>query len=302
MTNVMLEELLPTRFAQTSVPSSAAPGCLVRIYPNEGLGKMVSITGGRVLVGRDPLAQLSIEDDSVSRRHATIEHANGFDTVQDLESTNGTWVNDHRIFARKLEPGDRVRFGNQIFTYLSASSLEAQYHESVYKIMTTDGLTCVYNKRFLQEALERELSRVRRRKSQLSVLMMDLDKFKTINDTHGHLAGDAVLVEFTRRATACLAGDEILARFGGEEFALVVPDASVAEATQLAESIRMAVRSQPVCFEGTQIPITVSIGVAEFPGDEASTANTLLESADQMLYLAKTSGRNKVCFAGVDEL
>ncbi len=108
MTNVMLEELLPARFAQTSVPSSAAPGCLVRIYPNEGLGKMASITGGRVLVGRDPLAQLSIEDDSVSRRHATIEHADGFDTVQ--------------------------------------------------------------------EALERELSRVRRRKSQLSVLMMDLDK------------------------------------------------------------------------------------------------------------------------------
>ncbi len=159
--------------------------------------------------------------------------------------------------------------------------------------MTTDGLTCVYNKRFLQEALERELSRVRRRKSQLSVLMMDLDKFKTINDTHGHLAGDAVLVEFTQRATSCLAGDEILARFEGEEFALVVPDASVAEATQLAESIRMAVRSQPVCFEGTQIPITVSIGVAEFPGDESSTANTLLESADQMLYLKKRQDEAK---------
>ena len=214
--------------------------------------------------------------------------------VQDLESTNGTWVNEQRILAKRLEPGDRVRFGNQVFTYLSASSIEAQYHESVYKMMTTDGLTQVHNKRFLLESLGRELVRVRRRQSPICVLMMDIDHFKSVNDRFGHLAGDAVLVEFSRRVASVLEGDELLARYGGEEFTLVMADTSPEEAVQTAEKIRAAVSNSPVCFDGDQIALTVSIGVAEFSADAVCDATALLESADQMLYLAKTSGRNQV--------
>lgn len=293
MRNVV-EELLPTRFSQGSVPATGAPGCLVRIYPSEGMGQLVTLNGETLLVGRDPNAQLSIEDVSVSRRHAVIENHDGADVVQDLESTNGTWVNDLRVLARRLEPGDRLRFGNQIFTYLSASSLEAQYHESVYKIMTTDGLTQAYNKRFLMESVDREISRARRRNSPLSLLMMDLDKFKAINDTHGHLAGDAVLVEFTQRATSVLHGDETLARFGGEEFALLLPDTSSEEATQIAESVRQVVANGPVSFDGIQIPITVSIGVAEFTAEQFVDVDEFLSMADRRLYAAKASGRNRV--------
>jgi diguanylate cyclase (GGDEF)-like protein len=252
------------------------------------------LTGGRVLVGRDPLAQLSIEDESVSRRHALIESTPEGDNVQDLESTNGIWVNEQRVLAKRLEPGDRVRFGNQIFTYLSASSIEAQYHESVYKMMTTDGLTQVHNKRFLLESLERELVRVRRRRSPLCVLMMDIDHFKSVNDRYGHLAGDAVLVEFSRRVASVLEGDELLARYGGEEFTLVMADTVSEEAVQIAEKIRAAVSNGPVCFDGDQIALTVSIGVAQFPAEADCDASALLESADQMLYLAKSSGRNQV--------
>ncbi len=297
MPNQLVEELVPTRFSQTQSKesiSSEKPGSLVRIYPNQGIGKLVSLCADGTLVGRDLQAQLSIEDDSVSRRHAIIQHIEGADSVQDLESTNGTWVNDQRVTVRVLIQGDRVRFGNQIFTYLSASSLEAQYHESVYKMMTTDGLTQVYNKRYLLETLERELSRAARRRSPLCVLMMDLDKFKSINDTWGHLAGDAVLTEFSRRVGSVLQGDEVLARFGGEEFSLLVPDTSLEEATQIAENVRAAVASSPVTFEDTKIPITVSIGVAQFSADLPPSSSSLLEEADRMLYLAKTSGRNQV--------
>ncbi len=290
----VLEELLPTRFSQAPKTEPDSSGCLVRIYPSQGLGQLVTLTGGHVLVGRDPLAQLSIEDESVSRRHALIESTSEGDIVQDLESTNGTWVNEQRVLAKRLEPGDRVRFGNQIFTYLSASSIEAQYHESVYKMMTTDGLTQVHNKRFLLETLERELVRVRRRQSPMCVLMMDIDHFKSVNDRYGHLAGDAVLVEFSRRVASVLEGDELLARYGGEEFTLVMADTTPEEAVQTAEKIRAAVSNGPVCFDGDQISLTVSIGVAEFPADTVCDATALLESADQMLYLAKTSGRNQV--------
>lgn len=293
-----LEELLPTRFSAgtRNLPgqSTNAPGCLVRIYPTEGLGQLFRLQDGRISVGRDPSADLCIEEESASRRHAFIEHINGVDTVQDLESTNGTWVNDLRVLAKNLSPGDRLRFGSQIFTYLSASSLEAQYHESVFKIMTTDGLTRTYNKRFLLESLDRELLRCRRRGLKLSVLMMDIDHFKKVNDTWGHLAGDTILTEFASRAGSVLQGDEVLARYGGEEFALVVPDADLEEAVQIAENIRQVVSNAPVSFDGEQIPITVSIGVAEFAADSTIDSIGLLDSADRMLYLAKSSGRNQV--------
>ncbi len=294
MSELVVEEILPTKFTKSEIHATSSPGYLVRIYPAEGLGKLTSLASGKVLIGRDPNAHVCLEEESVSRRHAIIVNQDGVDTVQDLESTNGTWVNDQRVLAKRLEPGDRLRFGNQIFNYLSASSLEAQYHESVYKMMTTDGLTLAYNRRFLLESLEREIARVRRRNAPLCVLMMDLDKFKSINDTYGHLAGDKVLVEFARRAAAMLSGDEMLARYGGEEFALVLPDTSLKEATQIAELLRLAVANTPVFFEDTRISITVSIGVAQFDHESSSSVSTFLASADQMLYLAKNSGRNQV--------
>jgi diguanylate cyclase (GGDEF)-like protein len=299
MSSVAAEQI-PTRFSMGAAGGrtcDSRPGSLVRIYPAEGLGQLISLSDGSVLVGRDPAAQLSIDDDSVSRRHALLEHMRGVDVVQDLGSTNGTWVNEQKISVWTLEAGDRLRFGKQIFTYLSGSSLEAQYHESVYRMMTTDGLTQAHNRRFLLDALEREVSRARRRQSSVSVLMMDIDRFKAVNDTWGHLAGDAVLVEFVKRAGSILQGGETLARFGGEEFALLLPDTSLSEAAQIAENIRAAVSLAPVRFEAQEIPLTVSIGVAELTACRVTTVSALLEAADQMLYLAKSSGRNQVKFS-----
>jgi diguanylate cyclase (GGDEF)-like protein len=299
MSSVAAEQI-PTRFSMGAAGGrtcDSRPGSLVRIYAAEGLGQLISLSDGSVLVGRDPAAQLSIDDDSVSRRHALLEHMRGVDVVQDLGSTDGTWVNEQKISVWTLEAGDRLRFGKQIFTYLSGSSLEAQYHESVYRMMTTDGLTQAHNRRFLLDALEREVSRARRRQSSVSVLMMDIDRFKAVNDTWGHLAGDAVLVEFVKRAGSILQGGETLARFGGEEFALLLPDTSLSEAAQIAENIRAAVSLAPVRFEAQEIPLTVSIGVAELTACRVTTVSALLEAADQMLYLAKSSGRNQVKFS-----
>ncbi len=298
MNAVTMELLTRTRYAGSGAnrDTTSAPGCLVRIYPAAGLGQVLTLTEKSILIGRDPAAQLSIDDDSVSRRHARIDqHASGH-IVTDLGSTNGTYVSEARVTTQILAAGDRIRFGQQIFNYLSASSIEAQYHESVYRMMITDGLTQTRNRRFLMESLERELIRADRRKSPVCVLMMDLDRFKSVNDNWGHLAGDAVLVAFVQRTLSLLQGDDILARYGGEEFALMLPDTPGGEACLLAESIRRTIEHAPVQFDSHEIPVTVSIGVAEFQGNNIRDADDLLAVADQMLYVAKQSGRNQIRF------
>jgi two-component system cell cycle response regulator len=145
-----------------------------------------------------------LDDDSVSRRHASLEQVAGAYILTDRGSTNGTYVNDERIEQRKLRTGDRLRFGNQIVKFLATDHVEVEYHETVYKIMTTDGLTQAYNRRYFLEVIEREFYRAKRTGRPLSVLMVDVDLFKKINDTYGHLAGDEVLGELCRRINGVL--------------------------------------------------------------------------------------------------
>jgi diguanylate cyclase (GGDEF)-like protein len=272
--------------------AQAGANWLVRIYPADAIGELVDITDDRLLIGRDESCGLVLNDDSVSRRHALLEKtADGF-LVTDLDSTNGTYVNDERIASRHLASGDRLRLGNQIFKLLVADQLEAQYYETVYKMMTTDGLTQVYNKRYLLDVLDRELARAQRTGHPLSVLLLDLDHFKTVNDSYGHLAGDDVLQELCRRTRALLRSDELLARYGGEEFAVVLADCSATQARQVAERIRQITSASAFQTEGAAISVTVSIGLA-CSQDEHSVSD-LLDRGDKNLYAAKRAGRNRV--------
>ncbi len=270
---------------------------LVRIHPVSGVEPPVELGPTPMLVGRDGPCGLTLCDDSVSRRHAVLEPLEGGHRVTDLGSTNGTYVNERRVaLSQSLQPGDRVRFGNQIFKYLGSEGVEAQYHEVVFKLMTTDGLTGVHNKRYLLEALQRELHQSRRTKTHLAVMMLDLDKFKSINDAHGHLAGDAVLVEFAQRAQSVLRSGDLLARYGGEEFAMLLSRTELDEAVQIAERVRQLTAATPVRFERHNIPITVSIGVSCQSFESDPSPADLLAVADQCLYAAKNAGRNQVLF------
>ena len=293
-----MSEFLATRFSKSygaSAADCAAACLLVRIYPVNGIEQPLELTNEPVLVGRESNSSLTLSDDSVSRRHAIIEpHGEGH-LVSDLGSTNGTYVNEQRILeSHQLNTGDRIRFGNQIFKYLSADRVEAKYHEVIFKLMTTDGLTSVHNKRYLLETLEREIQQSHRAQSPLCVMMLDLDKFKTVNDTYGHLAGDAVLVEFARRAKAALRSGDLLARYGGEEFAMLLTRTTLEDAVQIAERIRQSTADVPVEFEEHLIPITVSIGIGCHLGSSECHSSDLLADADKQLYVAKQSGRNQV--------
>ncbi len=272
-------------------------GSLVQIYPACGSAGLVDLSRGAVIIGREPACQIVLADDSVSRRHAIIEWDNDGFYITDLGSTNGTFVNDVRASRQLLDAGDRICVGNHIFKFLSDDHIEAQYHEAVYQMMTTDGLTLAYNKRYLMESLDRELSRSYRLKRPLCLLLLDVDCFKLVNDTHGHMVGDSILRQLCDRCRSLLRKDEMLGRFGGEEFAIILGDSTVEEAVDVAEQLREVIANLPFNVDPLSLDITISIGVAETLGNKLMTPSALIELADAKLYEAKSSGRNRVCTA-----
>jgi len=152
----------------------------------------------------------------------------------------------------------------------------------------------IYNKRFLYEALEREITRARRHVRDLAVVMFDIDFFKRINDQFGHIAGDYVLKELAKVVQSRIRRDEIFARYGGEEFSLVLPETSLQGARTLCESIRERVAQYRFVFQGEHIPVTISVGVTLLVENDR-VASDVIARADEKLYEAKRTGRNKVC-------
>jgi two-component system cell cycle response regulator len=267
---------------------------LVQIYPlNAGYG-LVQLPPERLVLGRDTGCDLVIVDDAVSRRHATIESVDEGFVIVDQSSTNGTYVNDCRIERHVLKAGDRFRIGGHIFKFLADDHIEAQYHECVYSMATRDGLTATFNKRYLLDALQRSIQECERKLRPLALLMLDVDHFKAVNDTHGHLAGDEVLLGLCQRLRDSLRRDEILARYGGEEFALLVPETTIDDARSLAERLRKCIEAAPLETSQGAISITASIGVAGLKGGTSLTPTDFIAEADKNLYAAKTSGRNRV--------
>lgn len=276
--------------------------CLVCIHPADRLGQVIKLSNTEVLIGREPGCDLELADDSVSRRHALLRPTEDGFAVVDVGSTNGTYVNDVRVEMHELEPSDRLRFGNQIFKYLSADRFEAEYFEASYRMMTTDGLTEVYNKRYLYEVAEREVRRMERTGRPLAVLMIDIDRFKSINDNHGHLTGDQVLIELSQRLRANLRSDEVLARYGGEEFCLLLPDSDPGVALQIGELVRAWVEALAIPHvAGIGKTVTVSVGVATVTPGDPQPQTDLIDAADAALYAAKRRGRNAVVAHGLSD-
>ena len=270
--------------------------CLVVIYTKEPtlLGRRFVLDSSPIRVGRGAENHIVLEGDSVSRRHAHFEQRSGAWWCVDDGSTNGSYVNDEQIMREaRMGNGDRIKIGPTIFKYLSGQDVEAQYHEEIYRMTIIDGLTQVHVKRYLLEALDKELMRARRHQRELSFLMIDIDHFKKINDVHGHLAGDHVLKEVARLMQQRIRRDEVLARYGGEEFAIILPETTLEGGCALAEGLREKIEESRFVFQGETIRVTISIGAAMLI-EEHRTSLDLIKKADEKLYEAKRAGRNRV--------
>lgn len=291
-----MTEKWPTRITKVSpaLPVSTDPACLVLIYPSGTLlGRRYTLEREALTIGRHADCEIVVDLDSVSRRHARIQREGKAIVVHDLGSTNGTYVNQTQVTRRVLADGDQIKIGNAIFKFLSGGNVESSYHEAIYRMVIIDGLTEVHNKRYFIEFLERELARSARYNHALSLVMYDFDHFKKINDFHGHLAGDYVLREISRRLLGRIRKEEVLARYGGEEFIILLPETDHEGAMVFAEQIRKLVEDEPVRFEGDIIKVTISVGVATCKG-EVLEPEALLKLVDQHLYEAKDRGRNCV--------
>jgi diguanylate cyclase (GGDEF)-like protein len=256
-------------------------------------GKMIRVDD-EVTVGRGANATLRLTGDGVSRLHARFYRREGATFVEDLGSTNGTFINGIRLNrAAPLNDGDKIQIGAGFLLKFSLQdALEQNFQEQLYEAASRDALTKVFNRRAFMDRLESELAHYNRHGSALTVMMLDLDFFKRVNDTYGHLAGDHVLRTFAQLVQGMVRREDFFARYGGEEFVMLCRSTDRDQAGVLAERIRSRVQSENVVFEGTAIPITVSIGIAGAWAD--CTGEDVLSIADAALYEAKRGGRNRV--------
>jgi two-component system cell cycle response regulator len=284
-----------TPLSEVAQPEGSGDDCLVVIYSPDAhnFGKRQVLGGEPLRVGRERGNQICLQSDSVSRRHCRIDKRKSAWFIKDLGSTNGTYVNDELVEEYQLRKGDQLKIGDTIFKYLSGQDVEAQYHETIYRMTIMDGLTNVHNKRYLLETLERELPRAIRHQRALSLCMFDLDHFKQVNDTYGHIAGDYVLKEVAGVVRSRLRPDDVIARYGGEEFAVLLPETDLKGAAAIAEELRKLIAEKVFEFEGERIPVTISIGCTQLRGED--DAIKLVKAADVKLYEAKRGGRNRVC-------
>ena len=294
----MTEDISPTFKTpeRTPVRSIIQEASLVYIYPTgPRIGTRYRLKYETNLIGRNEDCQICNPDASVSRCHAKIIRGeDGQYRVMDLGSSNGTFVNNVFQQNAPLQDGDYLRVGNCIYRFLGGGNIENDYHEEIYRLTVIDGLTQIHNRRYLIEFLDREVSRACRHRRPLAVILLDLDHFKTVNDRLGHLAGDLALRELCSRVRSMIRPDDLLARYGGEEFAVVLPETDMATAGQIADQIRLAIANRPFTFNGAPYPLTLSAGVATMLGKTEPTIADLLKQADENLYRAKESGRNRV--------
>lgn len=277
-----------------TVPSVVDRAVLLRMDGVQA-GLIVGLEQFPFTVGRHPTNLLRVDEDSISRFHARIARNGDEYIVEDLGSRNGTFVAGKRITRATLEHDSWLQFGPRAsFRFSLTDVREERLLRKLYESSTRDALTGAYNRLHFEERLRSEVAYAVRHRAHVSLLMIDLDHFKHVNDTYGHPAGDAVLKRAAEACMRALRTEDVFARFGGEEFAVVLRGIELGGAARLAERLRRAVAEESAEHEGQRIKVTLSAGCASLSCCSAPSAEELVAVADRRLYASKTGGRNRV--------
>ncbi len=256
---------------------------------------MYKITTESTVIGRGQQADIQVIDEGISRRHAEIVHEGDDIVIRDLGSTNGTYCNGDRIAEHQLSDGDKIQVGSTtILKFTFHDSLDESFQRQMYESALRDGLTKIFNKKYFLDRLESEFAYAVRHRTPLSLVMFDIDHFKKINDTHGHLAGDYALSTLAKVVSDTIRQEDVFARYGGEEFAVICRGIDLGGALAFGERIRRCVDGQAFVYNGIDIKVTVSVGVAAVPEVGMKEPQELIGAADDALYQAKRQGRNRV--------
>ncbi len=264
-------------------------------YDGGAAGKKFILTTNIVIMGRKAdKVQVWIDDASVSREHCQLEFNGTQAIVTDLGSLNHTFVNDKMVVqSAELCHGDMLRVGNVRLRYFAHGSADQLLFDRIYRMAVQDRMLEIFRRDYLLEKLEEEFRSAKISQGEISMAFLDLDKFKSINDTFGHDAGDTVLKEVCKVIKPLLRPTDVFGRYGGEEFCIIMPQLGLDQAYAFSEKVRTSVQAARIDYEGTTIPITVSIGVASYAPSMAASMD-LVKLADSLVYESKSGGRNKV--------
>lgn len=269
--------------------------CLV-VVRGVGTGNKILLNRQETTIGRADDVDVRLAKAGVSRRHAVV-HQLGEEQfrLKDLQSTNGTFVNAERIEEAVLKDQDLIAIGESRLKFIAANSPEQPYYEELYCQAQLDKALQIYNKHYFLTRLDEELRRHQRMDGALSLILMDVDHFKRLNDTYGHLAGDAALVRLAELTKQRLRETDVLCRYGGEEFGIILAQTELQQACAIAEDIRQLVAAVPVHHADTVIDMTISLGISSHtPAEPKASREALIVQADKALYSAKQAGRNRV--------
>jgi two-component system, cell cycle response regulator len=279
-----------------SSASTARTRPVLTILTGSAAGFLHKVSKGAAVIGRATNAEVRVDDDGISRTHARLRAETDRAWVEDMGSRNGTFVNGIRITTpTELREGDKIQVGRgTVIRFGFQDDLDESFHENLLSSALRDSLTKLFNKRYFLDRLDAELKFAQRHRTAVSLLLLDLDHFKKVNDTLGHLAGDAVLAAVAAALSKAVRNEDVVARYGGEELAIILRAISFEAAIGTADRLRKLVEGAAIPFDGKDLRVTVSIGVAEYPSTPAKQIDELIEAADKALYRAKNAGRNRV--------
>jgi two-component system cell cycle response regulator len=282
--------------SQVSPPEVGGTKCpYLLVIAGTRVGELHKLTLERTVIGRGSTAQIQITDDGISREHVAFTTDGGRVTLRDLASTNGTYCNGLRVSTREVVDGDKVSIGSTtILKFTYQDGMDEAFHQELYESALRDPLTSALKKEHFLERMNEEVAYACRHGSPLAMIFADLDKFKAINDTHGHPAGDQVLSMMTKVVRSLLRREDLFARYGGEEFAVACRSTDLETARALADRLRKAIEETSLQVGTTSLRVTASFGVAVCPSEGIADVQALVAAADQAMYRAKTRGRNRV--------
>jgi len=270
--------------------------CLV-VIRGPRLGARLDLGDLPAVIGRGSNADFKIPSRSVSRSHCRVFLNDTELWLEDLRSTNQTLINMLPVERQALKDGDQIRIGDSVLKYLAEGNAEVAFLAEMQENVIRDDLTGLHNRRHLMDQLKDAIAVSRDPGTpSLSLAILDIDRFKDVNDIIGHLAGDDVLRQVATVLSEHIRSGDLLARIGGEEFALLMPGHSLDSALATCERLRLAIEAHRFKVDGRKeaLPVTVSIGVAQWT-NAMSDISDLLRIADELLYRSKEAGRNRVC-------
>ncbi len=258
------------------------------------IGEMYRVGRERTIVGRGQKADVRILDDGISREHCEIVMEDGQPVLRDLQSTNGTLVKGSRVETHQLQDGDKILVGSStILKFTYHDHVDVTFARQMYESALRDDLTKAFNKKYFMDRLESEFSYAQRHHIPLTLVGIDIDHFKQVNDTHGHPTGDAVLTEVASRIFDSVRVEDVFARTGGEEFSVICRGTDGKQGLVVAERIRNAVNATEIKIADRAISVSVSVGLATVPGHRIKHALAFMTAVDQALYASKNAGRNR---------